>query len=88
MYYIKGKYTAKIVFQKKQYYLGNYESAQEAAMARQEAEHLLFDGTAEHYAKWESRASADPQWAMENPIRILVDKGDKNSLRVTFLPNL
>jgi len=57
-------------------------------MARQEAEHLLFDGTAEHYAKWESRASADSQWAMENPIRILVDKGDKNSLRVTFLPNL
>ena len=38
VYRIWGKYVAKIVFQKKQYHLGSYDSLEEAALARREAE--------------------------------------------------
>ena len=38
VYRIRGKYVAKIVFQKKQYHLGSYDSLEEAALARREAE--------------------------------------------------
>ena len=94
VYKIRGKYTAKIVFQKKQYHLGSYETAEEAAEARQEAEHILFGGTAAYYEKWKQRADADPAWAAANPIRIQVNRlepgeGQKyGQLEVTFQPNL
>lgn len=49
VYFHKGKWLAKIVFQKKQYHLGRYDTIEEAAEARKEAEELLFDGAATHY---------------------------------------
>lgn len=51
VYLIRGKYVAKIVFQKKQYFLGTYENIEDAAEARREAEVVLFDGSAKHYRK-------------------------------------
>lgn len=51
VYLIRGKYVAKIVFQKKQYFLGTYENIEDAAEARREAEEVLFDGFAKHYRK-------------------------------------
>ena len=51
VYLIRGKYVAKIVFQKKQYFLGTYENIEDAAEARREAEVVLFDGFAKHYRK-------------------------------------
>lgn len=51
VYLIRGKYVAKIVFQKKQYFLGTYENIEDAAEARREAEEVLFDGSAKHYRK-------------------------------------
>lgn len=42
VYLVRGKYLAKIVFQKKQYFLGTYDNIEDAASARKEAEDLLF----------------------------------------------
>lgn len=86
VYLTKGKYTAKIVFQKKAYYLGCYDSIEKAAQARKEAEELLFDGTAAFYEKWKVRAEADPEWAVENPVKICVSKDNVRGLTVTYSP--
>lgn len=87
VYRIRGKYVAKIVFQKKQYLLGSYENIEDAAEARKEAEEVLFDGVAEHYEKWKEYAQADPDWAARNPIQVIVDQSEQK-LRVTMLPDL
>ena len=86
VYLIRGKYLAKIVFQKKQYTLGTYEKFEEAAEARREAEKLLFDGSAEFYERWKTKAEADPMWAESNPIQIKVEKLPSGVIDVSFLP--
>jgi len=88
VYLVRGKYIAKIVFQKKQYFLGTYENIEDAANARREAEEVLFDGVAEHYRKWKERADADSGWARENPVEVIVDQNGDKRLSVTFLPAL
>ncbi len=86
VYFIKGKYHAKIVFQHKQYQLGRYSTVEEAARARRAAEEVLFDGSAAHYARWKEKADADPDWAQKNPIEILVSKQSTGELKIIFLP--
>lgn len=88
VYLIKGKYVAKIVFQGKAYYLGTYTEFEDAAKSRKNAEELLFDGAVAHYEKWKWKAEADPVWAKENPVEILVAKKNGSELDVTFLPIL
>lgn len=88
VYFQKGKWIAKIVFQQKQYHLGQYDSIEEAAQARKEAEELLFDGAAAHYERWKAKADLDPKWAEQNPVQILVAKRSTSELDVTFLPEL
>ena len=87
VYLVRGKYLAKIVFQKKQYFLGTYEKIEDAAEARKEAEEVLFDGVAEHYRKWKEFADNDPEWAKDNPIQVIVNSSDR-MLNVTLLPDL
>lgn len=87
VYLIKGKYVAKLVFQKKAYYLGAYGTLEEAAEARKEAEGELFQATVEYHARWQERADADPEWAKANPIQIHVTKVNGN-LKIAFLPVL
>lgn len=87
VYLIRGKYVAKIVFQKKQYFLGAYEKIEDAAKARKEAEKVLFDGVAGHYRKWKELADDDPEWALQNPVQVIVNQADKR-LNVTLLPEL
>lgn len=87
VYLIRGKYMAKIVFQKKQYFLGTYEKIEDAANARRKAEEVLFDEFAEYYASYSSRAEASPEWAKENPIQIHVKK-EGADLSVEILPSL
>lgn len=87
VYFVKGKYMAKIVFQKHQYYLGKFDTAEEAAKVRQEAENELFDGFAEYYGQWEASAETDPVWAKNHPIHIHVDK-TKDSFRVFIHPKV
>lgn len=74
VYNIHGKYLAKIVFQKKQYYLGTYDSIEDAVKARQEAETLLFDTFSDYYASWKKHADIFPEWAMNNQIKLVVSK--------------
>ena len=88
VYLIKGKYVAKIVFQKKAYYLGTFDDITAAASARREAEELLFDGSAAFYERWRERADADPAWAAEHPVEICVGKDPAGRLTVDFLPAL
>lgn len=84
VYLIRGKYAAKIVFKKKAYYLGTYDRIEDAAEARKEAEEVLFDGVAEHYARWKVRADAEPVWGVENPVQVLVSQ-DSVSKRISVI---
>ena len=84
VYRVNGKYMAKIVFQKKQYNLGLFDTLDEAAEVRKEAENVLFKGFSEYYAKWNAIAEKDPEWAKNNPISIEVVKdGPEMSIRMT-----
>ena len=74
VYFVNGKYLAKIVFQKKQYHLGKYDTAEEAAEVRKQAEEKLFLGFADYYEQWKTLADTDPDWASANPIQVLVNK--------------
>jgi hypothetical protein len=88
VYLIRGKYIAKIVFQRKQYQLGSFSTLEEAADARKEAEKIIFDRSAEFLESWKERADADPKWAKENPVSIRVNRDSAGDLNVTFLPLL
>lgn len=88
VYFIRGKFVAKIVFQKKAYYLGTYETVEEAAKIREEAEEILFRQTVEYYRKWKAIAEADPAWGEENPIRLEVAKDIRGDLNVIYSPDL
>ena len=89
VYLIKGKYVAKIVFQKKAYYLGTYDRIEDAAEARREAEEVVFDSVAEHYARWKANADTDPAWGVENPVQVFVSQDSSTKrMSVTLLPVL
>lgn len=88
VYFIRGKYVAKIVFQKKAYYLGTYKTADEAAHVRKEAEDVLFKQTVQFYRKWKAIADVDPEWAINNPIKLVVTKDMYNELNVKYSPSL
>ena len=88
VYLMRGRYVAKIVFKKKQYYLGAYETMEEAARVRRAAEEQLSDAVVGYHAAWQRRAEADPQWARENPISIHAEKQNDNTIQVSFLPVL
>lgn len=88
VYLIKGKYVAKIVFQKKQYFLGTYDDIADAAQFRKEAEEVLFDGVATHYKAWKQKADSDPSWAEENPIQVFVNQDSDKKLSLTLLPKI
>lgn len=88
VYLIRGKYVAKIVFQKKQYLLGAYETLDEAKRARQEADELIEKQVVAYYEKWKRRADADPEWAKKNQIRIRAGRDEDNRLRLDVFPLL
>lgn len=87
VYRINGKFTAKIVFQKKQYILGTFEQLEDAANARRKAEAMLHDGVVDFYERWKARAENDAAWAEDNPIRINVER-EGGSIRVNMLPRI
>ena len=88
VYFIRGKYVAKIVLQKKAYYLGTYDNIDDAIEARRKGEELLHTGTAEYYERWKKLADADPDWAAENPISIRVERDSYGELKVWFEPDV
>lgn len=88
VHFVKGRYLAKIIFQKKQYYLGTYSTLQEAAAVRRQAEKLLKDDVVAYYEQWAERAVSDPTWAKENPIHFHVSKDGTGSLKLQVSPKL
>lgn len=88
VYKIRGKYTAKIVFRKKQYFLGTFDNAEDAAEVRRKAESLLFDEAVSFYDKWKTQADTDPQWAVDNPIHFDVCKDESGAFRLVLLPTM
>lgn len=88
VYSIKGRYVAKLVFQKKQHFLGTYKTLAEAAEVRQKANALLRNELVRFYEKWAEKAAADPQWAKENPIKFHVSKTENGELTVNLQPEM
>lgn len=88
VYLIRGEYVAKIVFQKKQYILGSFDTLNEAAEARKKGEEIFHNTVVEYFDKWKAKEDADSLWAAENPMRILVDKDASRRIRVEFLPKI
>ena len=88
VYLVRGKYLAKIVFQKKQYFLGTYDSIEEAAAARKSAEALLFGETAAFIQKWKESAAKNPEWAGNNPVEIHVSRDRDGRLAVSYSPQI
>ena len=88
VYFIRGRYVAKIVFQKKQYVLGAYETLEKAAAVRKEAEELLRHTVTAHHARWEEKAREDPDWAAENPIRFEAEKDGENGIFLRCFPEM
>lgn len=88
VYFIRGKYVAKIVFQKKQFFLGSYENFQDAVAARRKADDYIQNTVLSHYTAWQQKAQQDPQWAAENPVRFLANKDEENQLQIICLPKL
>lgn len=86
VYFARGKYRAKINFQKKQYSLGAYDKIEDAIQARRNAEEQLFEQTADFYARWKKKADADPVWAKENPIHIAVSQHEDHRFSVSLFP--
>lgn len=88
VYLIHGKYTAKIVFQKKAYYLGTYERLEDAAEARRQAEEELYREVVSYHACYRNAAELDPEWAKENPMQVYVNKSEQAEFYLTFIPAL
>ena len=88
VYKVRGRWLAKIVFQQKQYYLGFYDDFSDAVAARKNAEEVIIKGTIDHYEKWKQKADADPVWAEENPVQIVVTQNENREIDVDFLPDM
>lgn len=63
-----GKYLANIGFKGKQYYIGRFQTFEEAVDARLEAEQTIHQGFINAYYIWQKKAEEDPEWAEENPM--------------------
>ena len=69
-----GRYRVSVGFKKKIYYIGIFDTYEDAVQARHEAEHLVHDGFLEALSAWESKAEQDPDWAASNPFGFDVTK--------------
>ncbi|MGI6014046.1 MAG: hypothetical protein ACOX7K_07150 [Oscillospiraceae bacterium] len=69
-----GRYRALIGFKKQRFYIGSYKTFEEAVQARLDAEETIHAGFVKAYRIWSEKASADAQWAKENPLQYEVIK--------------
>lgn len=84
VYRVRGKFVVKIVFQKKQYHLGIYETIEAAAEVRRMAEETLYGEVIRYYELYQRKADSDPAWAEQHPVRISVQKaGDEINVQIT-----
>ncbi len=71
-----GRYETMIGFRKDRYYLGVYDTFDEAVDARCRGEQVLYEAFAAAYREWKQHADLDPQWAEANPFTFLVHAED------------
>lgn len=88
VYRVGDRFMAKIVFQKRQYHLGRYDTLAEAAAARQEAEEQINGAAISYYERWQARAEADPAWAQANPVRMQVIRNGAGGVSLSIEPAL
>ena len=62
-----GRWRVSIGFKRKRYYIGSYETFEEAKEARLTAEKKLHDDFVLAWEKWNSLAANDSDWAEDNP---------------------
>ena len=67
---------------------GVYRFRGKAAQARREGEEAINRTVVAYYQKWEERAKADPDWAKENPVRLLVSRTGTGGVALTCLPEI
>lgn len=77
-----GRYFVAIGFKRKRYYVGLYDSFEEAVQARLEAEKTIHEGFLSSYRAWQGLAESDPQWAERHPYRFDVEKVGPGQFRV------
>lgn len=71
-----GKYRASIGFKGVRFYLGTFNSMNEAVEARLEAEEQIHGGFLTAYYRWNRQAEEDPAWGKSNPLLFEVEKVD------------
>lgn len=88
VYMKKDKFAARITFQRKVYYLGQYEKLETAKEVRKQAEETVHREAVRFYERWKKHADAEPVWAEEHPISFHVVKTDTGDLRMEILPKM
>lgn len=71
-----GRFRASIGFKGRRFYLGIYDSMQEAVEARMEAEEKIHGGFVKAYYAWNEKAEEDPLWGESHPLQYEVEKVD------------
>lgn len=71
------KYRVFIGLKGEKYYLGQYETFEEAVAVRKEVEEFLHDGFLSNYEEWKKKAEADINWASRHPFYFNVTKEDR-----------
>lgn len=72
-----GKWKAIIGLQSKRYYLGTYETYEEAVSARLDAEEPLHTGFVNAYRQWSERAACDKGWGIVHSFFFHVERRNK-----------
>ena len=76
------RYYAAIGFKQRSYYLGRYDTLEEAIAVRLDAEHLVHDGFVAAYRAWQHKVEIDPAYAADHPFIFDVQRID-GALQVT-----
>ena len=70
------RYRVDIGFKKKRFYVGMFDTFEEAVQARLDAEKMIYDGFLKAYKVWREKADTDPSWAQSHPLKFGVEKTD------------
>ena len=70
------RYRVDIGFKKKRFYVGMFDTFEEAVQARLDAEKMIYDGFLKAYKVWREKADTDPSWAESHPLKFGVEKTD------------
>ena len=70
----QNRYRVQIGFKGRRFYVGRYDSFEEAIQARMEAETLIHEGFVRAYREWQKCCEKDPDWEKTHPFIFDVEK--------------